>query len=128
MISAAQMAARGAAGRQGRSRLRYLIVRREGNRLEVLTLAARSRRENLPVFTDAGAARDFLRNVGENWRVRESTNGELVSLLVGCLPHVDRIFVDPVFGVVGGATEPRSTTKVEFVAALMGEPLTAPAP
>ena len=90
--------------------MRYLIARREGNRLEVLTLAARPRRDPLPVFTGASAARDFLRYVGEDWQVR-STTGELVSLLMGCLPHVDRIVLDPVFGVVGGATEPRSTTK-----------------
>jgi hypothetical protein len=127
MISVARISPQGTGGREGPSRLRYLIARREGNRLEVLTLAARPRRETLPVFTGAGAARDFLRYVGEDWRVRESTTGELVSLLMGCLPHVERIVLDPVFGIVGGATEPRSTTKEEFVAALMGERLAAPA-
>ena len=61
--------------------MRYLIARREGNRLEVLTPAARPRRETLPVFTGASAARDFG-GVGEDWQVRESTTGELVSLLM----------------------------------------------
>jgi hypothetical protein len=53
--------------------------------------------------------------------VRESTAGELVSLLVGFLPHVDRIALDPVFGVSAGDAEPRSTPKGEFVAVLMDE-------
>jgi hypothetical protein len=30
--------------------------------------------------------------------VRESTTAELVSLLMGHLPRVDQIFLDPVFG------------------------------
>jgi hypothetical protein len=109
--------------------LRYLIARREGNRLEVLTLAAQAYGETLPVFTGAGAARDFLRcgGVGGDWRVRESTAGELVSLLVGHLPRVDRIVLDPVFGVSAGDAEPRSASKKEFVAALMGERPAAPA-
>jgi hypothetical protein len=119
----------GAEHRGSASLLRYLIARREGNRLEVLTLAAQPCREILPVFATAGAARDFLRRggVGGDWRVRESTAGELVSLLVGHLPHVDRIVPDPVFGVSSGEAEPRSTSKEEFVAALIAEPLAAPA-
>jgi hypothetical protein len=129
MISAAETPPREAGHREGPSRLRYLIARREGNRLEVLTLAAEPCRETLPVFTGAGAAQDFLRcgSVGGDWRVRESTTGELVSLLVGHLPHVDRIVLDPIFGVSAGDAEPRSASKKEFVAALMGERHAAPA-
>jgi hypothetical protein len=40
---------------------------------------------------------------------------------VGHLPRVDRIVVDPVFGVSAGEAEPPSASKQEFVAALMGE-------
>lgn len=123
MVSEARISPRGPGGREGPSRLRYLIARREGTRLEVLTLSARRRGETLPVFTGAGAARDFVRNAGGDWRVRESTAGELVSLLVGLLPRVDRIALDPVFGVSAGDAEPRSTPKEEFVAVLMGERL-----
>jgi hypothetical protein len=125
MVSAAGISPPGAGGREGPSRLRYLIARRKGNRLEVLTLTASSSRETLPVFTGAGAARDFLRYAGGDWRVRESTAGELVSLLVGFLPHVDRIVLDPVFGFSAGDAEPRSATREEFVAVLMGERLAA---
>jgi len=96
--------------------------------LEVLTLAARPRRETLLVFASAGAARDFLRcgSAGGDWRVRESTAGELISLLMGHLPHVDRIVLDPVFGVSAGDPDPRSASKQEFLAALMDERLAAP--
>jgi hypothetical protein len=121
MVSEARISPRGAGGREGPLQLRYLIARREGTRLEVLTLSARPRGETLPVFTGAGAARDFLRSAGGDWRVRESTAGELVSLLVGFLPRVDRIALDPVFGVSAGDAEPRSTPKEEFVAVLMDE-------
>jgi hypothetical protein len=114
---------------EGPSRSWYLIARREGNRLEVLTLAGQPHRDILPVFATAGAAWDFLRRggAGGDWRVRESTAGELVSILVGHLPHVDRIILDPVFGVSAGDAEPQSSSKKEFVSALLGEPLGAPA-
>jgi hypothetical protein len=129
MLSATEASPRGAGHREGPSRSWYLIARREGNRLGVLTLAGQPCRDILPLFTAAGLARDFLRHggVGEDWRVRESTAGELVSILVGHLPHVDRIVLDPVFGVSAGDAEPQSTSKKEFVSALLGEPLAAPA-
>jgi|SRR5215212_510639 hypothetical protein len=122
-------ASQGTGHRGGASLLRYLIARREGNRLEVLTRSTQPCREVLPVFTGAGAARDFLRRggVGGDWWVRESTAGELVSLLVGHLPHVDSIVLDPVFGVSAGEAEPRSVGKEDFVDALIAEPLAAPA-
>ncbi len=41
--------------------LRYLIVRHENNRLELLTLAATSGAEVLPVFGTERAAHAFLR-------------------------------------------------------------------
>ena len=129
MVSAAEASPRGGGHREGPSRSWYLIARREGNRLEVLTLAGQPRRDILPLFTTAGLAWDSLRRggVGGDWRVRESTAGELVSILVGYLPHVDRIVLDPVFGVSAGDAEPQSTSKKEFVSALLGEPLAAPA-
>jgi hypothetical protein len=129
MVSATEASPRGAGHREGPSRSWYLIARREGNRLEVLTLAGQPHRDILPVFATAGAAWDFLRRggAGGDWRVRESTAGELVSILVGHLPHVDRIILDPVFGVSAGAAEPQSPSKKEFVSVLLGEPFAAPA-
>jgi hypothetical protein len=129
VLSATEASPLGAGHREGPSRSWYLIARREGNRLEVLTLAGQPRRDILPLFTTAGSAWDFLRrgSVGGDWRARESTAGELVSILVGHLPHVDRVVLDPVFGVSAGDAEPQGTSKKEFVSALLGEPLAAPA-
>jgi hypothetical protein len=110
----------GEAASRGRP-LRYLIARRENNRLELLTVAATSHGEALPVFGTERAARDFLRRggFGGGWRVRESTTGELVSLLLGHLAGVDRVALDPRPGLA--AAELRS--KNEFIDVLMGEPL-----
>ncbi len=125
MISAAEASSQEAARRGGSSRLWYLIARRESNRQEPLTLAARHSGEILPVFGAAGAVRDFLHRgcLGGGWRVRESTAGELVSLLSGCLPRVDRVALDP----AAGDAQPCSASKKEFVAALVGNPLVIPA-
>jgi hypothetical protein len=102
--------------------LRYLIARRENTGLELLTLAAKPCGEALPVFGTERAARDFLRRggFGGDWWVRESSTGELVSLLFGYLT-VDRVALDPPSGP--DEAELPSTSKKEFIAALMGEPL-----
>lgn len=129
MYSATEESPRGAGRRAGPSRSWYLIARWEGNRLEVLTLAGQPYRDVFPLFTTAGSAWDFLLRggVGGDWQVRESAAGELVSILVGHLPRVDRVVLDPVFGVSAGDEEPQSKGKKEFVSTLLGEPLAAPA-
>jgi hypothetical protein len=99
-------------------RLRYLIARRANNRLELLTLtAATSRGEALPVFDTEWAARDFLRrgSFGGAWWVRESTTGELVSLLLGLLSRVERVALDPRPGL-----DAELRSKKEFIDALIG--------
>ena len=102
--------------------LRYLIARHENNRLELLTLAATSRGEALPVFGTERAARDFLRSggFGGGWLVRESTAGELVSLLLGHLADVDGVALDPSPGLSAPDAGLPSTSKKEFIDALMG--------
>ena len=102
--------------------LRYLIARHEYNRLELLTLAATSRGEVLPVFGTERAARNFLCSggFGGGWLVRESTAGELVSLLVGHLADVDGVALDPRPGPPD--TGLQGASKKEFIDALMGEP------
>jgi len=102
--------------------LRYLIARHEHNRLELLTLAATSRGEALPVFGTEQAARDFLHSggFGGGWLVRESTAGELVSLLLGHLADVDTVALDPQPGLPDAGLP--GTSKREFIDALMGDP------
>ncbi len=106
--------------------LRYLIARHENNRLELFTLAAASRGEALCVFGTERAARDFLQRggFGGGWAVRESTAGELVSLLLGHLADVEHVALDPRPGLA--APELRSTSKKDFIDVLMGESSEAP--
>ena len=105
--------------------LRYLIARLENNRLRVFTLTAGSCGETLPIFGTARAAHDFLRRGGfdRGWRVRESTTGELVSLLLGHLAAVESIVLDPSPELAVSGADPGGTSKRDFIAALMGEPL-----
>ena len=99
--------------------LRYLIVSQKDDRLTPLTLGDASGGRSVPVFGTGRAAREYLRLGGlVGWRVRESTVGELVSLLLGPLAGVERVLVSPPPDVLVG-----SVGKKEYVAALLGEPL-----
>ncbi len=109
--------------------LRYLIARLENNRLRVLTLTAESRGETLPVFGTRQAAHDFLRHggFGGGWQVRESTAGELISLLMGHLADVEIIALDPRSDLALSGASPKGTSKRDFITALMGGPLSTSA-
>ena len=100
--------------------LRYLIARLENNRLMVLTLAAG---QTLPVFGTRRAAHDFLLRhcgFGGGWQVRESTAGELISLLMGHLADVESIAFDPRSDLAVSGASPKSTSKRDYITALMG--------
>jgi hypothetical protein len=103
--------------------LRYLIARHENNRLELLTLATSSDEVALPVFGTERAARDFLLGggFGGGWRVRESTTGELVSLLLGHPAGVDSVALDPRPGIITPDDAGLRGKKV-FIEVIMGEP------
>jgi hypothetical protein len=103
--------------------LRYLIARHENNRLELLTLATPPDKVALPVFGTERAARDFLLGggFGGGWRVRESTTGELVSLLLGRPAVVDCVALDPRPGITA-LDDAELRGKKGFVDVLMGEP------
>lgn len=104
----------------------YLISCRQNNRLRVLTVFSASGRETVPVFGTEEAAKSFLGcgGFGPGWRVRETTAGELISLLLSHLHDVDLVSTDPSgptdMGLVG-------SSKKEFISILMGEPLLVPA-
>lgn len=104
----------------------YLISCRRNNRLVVLTVFPASEAETVPVFTTGAAAESFLRrcDFGSDWRVRETTAGELISLLLSHLSDATRVATDP-----AGPAEPdlAGIAKREFIGALMGEPLLIPA-
>jgi hypothetical protein len=106
--------------------LRYLIARHENNRLELLTLSTSSDKVVLPVFGTERAARDFLLGGGfGGWRVRESTTGELVSLLLGHPAGVDSVALDPRPGITT-PDDAELRGKKGFIEVLMGEPFEAP--
>lgn len=104
----------------------YLISCRRNNRLAVLTVFSASGAETVPVFGTEGAAEAFLGcgGFGTGWRVRETTAGELISLLLSHLRDAPRVVTDP-----AGPTDAdvRGVAKREFIDLLMGEPLLVPA-
>lgn len=74
----------------------WLMAKNENGRIEVLTVD-RGGEQALPVFGHEEEAEMFLRlgGVGDGWRVRESTAGELVSVLYGPCARVGRVALDP---------------------------------
>lgn len=105
--------------------VRYLIVRHDNNRLDLLTLPTSSG-DSLPVFRSEPAARTFLHfnRYAEGWEVRASTAGELVSLLMGHIVEADLIAVDPPPAVSDkNLVEAEFVDKKDFIGALMKEPI-----
>ncbi len=80
----------------------WLVVRQRTAGLEVLTLG--DEEQVLPIFSFEEEAEMFLRlGVSEKgWRVRESTCGELASLLYGPCRDIEHVSFDPLPGAVSG--------------------------
>jgi hypothetical protein len=104
-------------------RLFWLIVTRAHGSMEVLTIDAGGETV-LPVFSFREEVELFLRLQanGADWWPRETTTGELASLLLGLCARVDKVALDPlpslgereIIGLV-------STSRRHFVRYLMGE-------
>jgi hypothetical protein len=77
--------------------LHYVIARYEANGPELLHVPLESGEEMLSVFTSEVAARDFLLSnaLGQEWYVRQSYAGELVSLLLGLYAGIEWVLIDP---------------------------------
>ena len=101
----------------------WLIVTRAHGRMEVLTIDAGGE-PVLPVFSFQEEGEFFLRlevREADLW-LRETTTGELVSLLLGLCARVDKVALDPlpslgereIIGLV-------STGRRRFMRYLMGE-------
>jgi hypothetical protein len=101
----------------------WLIVTRSHGRMEVLTIDAGGETV-LPLFSFQEEVELFLhlQAKGADWWPRETTTGELVSLLLGLCARVDKVALDPlpslgkreIIGLV-------STGRRHFVRYLMGE-------
>jgi hypothetical protein len=101
----------------------WLIATRTHGRMEVLTLDTGGETA-LPVFSFQEEGELFLRlEVTEaDWCLRETTTGELVSLLLGLCARVDKVALDPLPGL--GEREILglvSTGRRHFVRHLLGE-------
>ena len=85
----------------------WLIARNDNRRLEVLTTGEPGGEEVLPVFSHEEEAEMFLRlrRVGfEGWQARESTAGELISVLYGPCAGVKCVVLDPLPEMVAQRT------------------------
>ena len=101
----------------------WLIVTQAHGRMEVLTIDAGGETV-LPVFSFQEKGEFFLslEAAEADWWPRETTTGELVSLLLGLCARVDKVALDPlpslgereIIGLV-------STGRRRFVRHLMGE-------
>ena len=78
--------------------------------------------EILPVFSYKEEAEMFLRLgvSGKGWRVRESTCGELASVLYGPCRDVEQVYLDPLPDMVcGRMVGLASMSRKDFVGALL---------
>src|ERR687886_823883 len=75
----------------------WLIAEKQYNKLEALTIRAYDEQETLPVFSSEEEAELFLGfgGVTGGWRARESSAGELVSVLSGPCAGVKKVALDP---------------------------------
>ena len=104
-------------------RLFWLIVTRAHGSMEVLTIDAGGETV-LPVFSFREEVELFLRLQanGADWWPRETTTGELASLLLGLCARVDKVALDPLPSL--GERESiglLSTGRRRFMRYLMGE-------
>lgn len=92
----------GAAGRGvGRPVLmRYVVARQGDNGPRLLHVPLGFGDEALLVFTSREAAQDFVLShaLEEEWRARESSAGELISLLLGPYASIGWVLIDPFSG------------------------------
>ena len=101
----------------------WLIVTRADGSMEVLTIDAGGETV-LPLFSFQEEVELFLhlQAKGADWWPRETTTGELVSLLLGLCARVEKVALDPLPGfgeraILGLA----STGRRRFMRYLMGE-------
>jgi hypothetical protein len=80
---------------------RYWVIAKDAkdgfSQPEVLTVDLDDAGEALPVFSFEEEAEMFLwlQTTEEGWEVRETTPGQLVSILYGPCAHVGRVMLDP---------------------------------
>lgn len=92
--------------------------------MKVLTIHPCGDREVLPVFSFKGEAEVFLQFavLDNGWHVRETTTGELISVLFGPCKDVERVALAPSPEIFSESTPDLVSLRRErFVRALMGK-------
>ena len=100
----------------------WLVVKVEPYPMEILTFSCGGD-EALPVFSHEEEAELFLclGEIGDGWRVRESSAGEVISLLFRPCAGVGSVTLDPLPATVAGAMiELLSLSRERFLDRLMG--------
>ena len=114
---------RGALGQ----RALWILTSYQHNQIEPLTIDPHRDGGFLPVFSFEEEADAFLELLGEEekgrgWRSRETTAGELISVLLALCAQVKRVALDPLPLSCGGAVLPFiSVKRNHFVQDLMEE-------
>jgi hypothetical protein len=103
----------------------WLVVRHEERQMEVLMVGC-SGEQALPVFSGDGEAEMFVWLEGafeDGWQVRETSAGELVSILYGPCAGVGRVALDPSAEMVGiNAVSLVSVTRERFLSWVLDSP------
>jgi hypothetical protein len=102
----------------------HVVARHGANGPELLNVTLKPGEEALPVFSFEGAASGFLLSsgLGREWYPRESSPGELVSLLLGLYAATERMLLDPLPGVLAGEDGPADAIHWErFVNRFLGK-------
>jgi hypothetical protein len=103
----------------------WLVVMHEERQMEVLMVAC-SGEQALPVFSGDGEAEMFVWLKGafeDGWRVRETSAGELVSILYGPCAGVGRVALDPSPEMIGiNAVSLVSVTRERFLSWILDSP------
>lgn len=104
----------------------WLIAKTENGRVEFLTTACdEDSGETLPVFGHEEEAQMFLHLGGydDSWSARESSSGEIVSVLCGPCSGVESVALDPLPGMVADGTLGLVRLRREsFLGRLLGYP------
>ena len=84
----------------------WLISKNQNGRIEVFTTLLAGGGEALPIFSYEQEAELFLgfQTAESGWRVRESTAGELISLLCGPCASATEVSLDPLPEMVAEGT------------------------
>jgi hypothetical protein len=104
----------------------WIIASQQNNLMDVLTIHQDDDRELLAVFSFEEEAETFLCLLGDGekkkgWSSRETTPGELVSVLLGPCANAQGVALDPLPLTLGRAMLPYiSVTRERFVEDLLG--------